>query len=313
LALALINQAVSAIPFDIFGKRQEPSPTPTSSLASPPGSNVTTSTGTSTPTPTGSPAPTTYTYNNTLFPYPFTGTKPNSTVLTGNYTRTCTLNNTWALTFDDGPALGTSALLDALDVIGVKVTFFVNGLNFNCIYQPEVAAILKRAYDSGHQVASHTWSHEDLTTLSKEEIIRQAYDLEDAFRDIIGAAPRYLRPPYGNYNETVTAILRELNYVVVGWDIDTEDALLGNTTTVDELVAHVENQYKTHTPGPHISLAHETVNSTSYITGPWAATYVKSIGYQLLTVGGCLGDDPRNWYKDIGPPRGYAPGRVCQH
>lgn len=46
------------------------------------------------------------------------------------------------------------------------MVWVVDGRNFGCIYDATSAASLKNAYDHGHQVASHTWSHKDLTTLS---------------------------------------------------------------------------------------------------------------------------------------------------
>jgi peptidoglycan/xylan/chitin deacetylase (PgdA/CDA1 family) len=43
-----------------------------------------------------------------------------------------------------------------------------------CIYSTDSVNRLKYAYDRGHQLASHTWAHKDLTTLSwdqsKEEL-----------------------------------------------------------------------------------------------------------------------------------------------
>lgn len=35
-----------------------------------------------------------------------------------------------------------------------------------CIYDEDSVKRVKYVYDHGHQVASHTWAHKDLTTLS---------------------------------------------------------------------------------------------------------------------------------------------------
>jgi hypothetical protein len=45
--------------------------------------------------------------------------------------------------------------------------FFVSLVG--CITSPADAAHVKAVYDAGHQVASHSWSHKDLATLSKDE------------------------------------------------------------------------------------------------------------------------------------------------
>ena len=45
----------------------------------------------------------------------------------------CNTPGTVAITFDDGPYVYTSELLDLLARYGTKSTFFVNGLNFSDI------------------------------------------------------------------------------------------------------------------------------------------------------------------------------------
>lgn len=83
----------------------------------------------------------------------------------------CRVPGTVAMTFDDGPYKFTNQLLDHLKQAGVKATFFVNGHNIGDIYQYDW--IVKRAYHEGHQIASHTWGHADLTTLSYDQIHNQ--------------------------------------------------------------------------------------------------------------------------------------------
>ena len=38
-----------------------------------------------------------------------------------------------------------------------------------CIYDPELSESLKNAYNMGHQIASHTWHHWNLTTLNWDQ------------------------------------------------------------------------------------------------------------------------------------------------
>jgi peptidoglycan/xylan/chitin deacetylase (PgdA/CDA1 family) len=56
-----------------------------------------------------------------------------SSVPVGTIITACTVPNTFALTFDDGPFQYTDELLDTLAAAGVKSTFFVNGQNFGSI------------------------------------------------------------------------------------------------------------------------------------------------------------------------------------
>src|SRR5271165_7440735 len=58
------------------------------------------------------------------------------------------------LTFDDGPAATTPAILKALADQCVRATFFDIGRNAESL--PEIA---RREVLDGHTVAHHTWSH----------------------------------------------------------------------------------------------------------------------------------------------------------
>lgn len=60
-----------------------------------------------------------------------------------------------ALAYDDGPYQYTSQLVDTLDKAGAKATFFWTGTLYGCIYNQ--AAAVKKAFASGHQIASHSW------------------------------------------------------------------------------------------------------------------------------------------------------------
>jgi peptidoglycan/xylan/chitin deacetylase (PgdA/CDA1 family) len=67
----------------------------------------------------------------------------------------CSKPGMLALAYDDGPYIYTSELVDILDAAGAKATFFWTGTLYGCIYGQ--AAAVKKAYASGHQIASHTW------------------------------------------------------------------------------------------------------------------------------------------------------------
>ena len=59
------------------------------------------------------------------------------------------------LTFDDGPTLkSTSKILDILNEENVKASFFVIGKHVK-----EHPELVKRAYEEGHYIANHGYSH----------------------------------------------------------------------------------------------------------------------------------------------------------
>ncbi|KAG0212647.1 Carbohydrate esterase 4 protein [Mortierella sp. NVP41] len=154
------------------------------------------------------------------FPYPVSGPTPPALNHPGQVLDSCTRPNSYAISFDDGPGQLTDELLDYLDEQRLKVTFFMNGDNWNCIYRPESQRLLKRAFAAQHQIASHPWSHRDLETLSEREIRQEMYKIEDAFRDILGVVPKYMRPPYGEHSERVRKIMESMGYVMILWDVD---------------------------------------------------------------------------------------------
>lgn len=57
------------------------------------------------------------------------------------------------LTFDDGPSENTKKIMDILAKYDAKATFFVTGRNQDYNY------LIKDAYNAGHTIALHTYSH----------------------------------------------------------------------------------------------------------------------------------------------------------
>lgn len=132
----------------------------------------------------------------------------------------CTLNGMVALTFDDGPYIYTPALLDTLASNNVKATFFVVGDNGGKgqIQDPSTGYpdIIRRMVAEGHMVGSHTWGHQDLATLTADQVRDQMLLNEQALVEILGFFPTYMRPPYTSWNADVLQVLGELGYHVVG-------------------------------------------------------------------------------------------------
>jgi hypothetical protein len=80
----------------------------------------------------------------------------------------CADKLTWGVSFDDGPSPYTPNLLQYLDQIDVKSTFFVVGSR--ALSRPQ---ILQDQYMGGHQISVHTWSHTDMVTQSTEAIVAE--------------------------------------------------------------------------------------------------------------------------------------------
>ncbi|KAG0054364.1 Carbohydrate esterase 4 protein [Gryganskiella cystojenkinii] len=161
-----------------------------------------------------------HTYNNTFFPYAVEGLAPPPVLKAGQVLDQCSSPNSYAISFDDGPGQLSDELLDYLQEQQLRVTFFMNGDNWSCIYGSETQRLLRRAYNDQHQIAAHPWSHRDLASSTEPEIREEMSRIEQAFRQILGVIPRYMRPPFGEHGERVRKILEDMGYVMILWDVD---------------------------------------------------------------------------------------------
>src|SRR5205085_2109851 len=118
-----------------------------------------------------------------------------------------------ALTFDDGPDTdSTPAVLDALDAIGVRATFFVVGEQLERNWR-----IARDAAERGHELALHGYTHPRHDRLApaaaRDEVARGV----GAFEAALGRRPALMRPPYGFFSEHSYAACRKLELEPIYW------------------------------------------------------------------------------------------------
>ncbi|MET9063508.1 polysaccharide deacetylase family protein [Streptosporangium sandarakinum] len=176
-----------------------------------------------------------------------------------------------ALTYDDGPGTGTAGVLDALAAQGARATFFCVGSS--AVARPD---LLRRMTAEGHLVAGHTWSHRDLTAMSRNVITDQLVRGRDAVAQAAGQVPTLVRPPYGRVGEQVTAAARELGMPVVRWSVDTGD--LDDHTPADVAARAVAGAAR-----GAIILMHDTGESAAEVTAE-VLRRLKAEGYTFVTV-----------------------------
>lgn len=140
----------------------------------------------------------------------------------------CENPGTVALTYDDGPYIYTDALLTLFKKYDAKATFFVTGNNIGKgAIDDNWSGVIQRMVAEGHQVASHTWSHQDLSAITDEQVYDQMVKNEMAIRNILGKYPTYMRPPYSSCVGSCPTILQKLGYVVSYFDLDTDGKIVG--------------------------------------------------------------------------------------
>ncbi|KAI9309645.1 hypothetical protein BJ944DRAFT_193770 [Cunninghamella echinulata] len=205
-----------------------------------------------------------------------------------------------ALTFDDGPADYTEGLIDYLAEQRVKATFFVNGYNYwKDDDQNRIARILKKAYDNGLEIGSHTYSHIDLTKASDQKIFEEIHNNENMIYGAIKQYPALIRPPYGNTNDHVTKMLNRYGYTVVDWSIDIGDAN-NNPSPVSEQVEFVESEIKNDQSVGHIILSHDAKELTATQFAQKVIPTLRKLNLNIVTVSDCLGT---NAYKNAASSR----------
>lgn len=118
------------------------------------------------------------------------------------------------LTFDAGYENGNvEKILNTLKEKNVPAAFFI----LDNIVLKNTDLICRMA-NEGHLICNHTKNHKDLSTLTKEEIIKNVTDLEKIYEQKTGMKmAKYFRFPEGRYDEEAMAVISELGYKTIFW------------------------------------------------------------------------------------------------
>ena len=112
-----------------------------------------------------------------------------------------------SLTFDDGPNFAgddtMDKMLDVLEKHGVVASFFLIANKIT----PENTAVIERAVKLGCDIENHTWSHPDMTKLTREQMIEEYKKCDEAIIKITGKKPILFRPPFICVNDLMHEII----------------------------------------------------------------------------------------------------------
>ncbi|SDF19329.1 polysaccharide deacetylase family protein [Sporolituus thermophilus] len=126
-----------------------------------------------------------------------------------------------ALTFDDGGSYyQVREILDVLREYNARSTFFLLGRWVDA--NPELT---RRILADGHEIANHSYSHPSFSRLSADEMRSEIMSTQYALERAVGSRYTHLfRPPYGDYNGTLSAVLNGMGYrALVMWNVDSRD------------------------------------------------------------------------------------------
>lgn len=224
----------------------------------------------------------------------------------------CRKNNQYALTFDDGTSKNYPRLLEILKRNNVKATFFVVGSNLK---SEEGRQWFRQAFADGHYMANHTFSHDDLTKLNDAQITATIENTRAAMINAIyphtgdgkhdpdklrlETSSKVVRPPFGNIDMNVDAILKSHGYTSVRWNADRYDWNMPGddpktTATIlertrDQLAFINEHAAQGKVFNQSIMDLNHDWQATTVDAVQDLITLVKANGYEFVTMDECLG------------------------
>lgn len=141
------------------------------------------------------------------------------------------------LTFDDGPVPAiTSQILDTLKAYDVKATFFMIGS-----YAKKNPEMVKRVFDEGHTVASHTYTHQKSMFNSLDAFKKEVLQSVEVLEEITGEKTKFIRIPYGtSIGQSYKDYLAEMGLTVVKWNCESYDSRVA-TKTPEQILEGVKN------------------------------------------------------------------------
>jgi peptidoglycan/xylan/chitin deacetylase (PgdA/CDA1 family) len=187
-----------------------------------------------------------------------------------------------ALTFDDGPMPNwTPMVLDTLEKADVPATFFLVG------ERVLANARILQGRTGRHEFGNHTWAHENLATLDRDEARHAISRAHDAIERVTGREPRHLRPPYGHLGGTTLLAAADLGYDITLWSLQmVESEYVANPPG---LVTYIVDAAL---PGT-ILLAHDTGARDRLVALrglPDMISGLRAKGYEFTTVSGLLAE-----------------------
>ncbi len=203
------------------------------------------------------------------------------------------------LTYDDGPdPKYTKEILDTLAYYHVPATFFVVGLEAE-----NNIPLIKRILREGHEIGNHTFTHPDMSKVSRDRALLEMDATKLLIECITGRSMLMFRAPFNADSEpekneelVPVALSRTRNYITVGESLDPEDWQKGEIENfnADTIVSRVIKEYERNLnngDSSNIILLHDgggDRSQTVLATGK-LIRYYQAKGYTFTTVADLLG------------------------
>ncbi|KAG2197606.1 hypothetical protein INT47_006669 [Mucor saturninus] len=201
----------------------------------------------------------------------------------------CPTKGDWGLSYDDGPfnrytgkdaktenPFAEPALYNFLaDHNNQKANLFYIGSNV-----ATYPAAAKRAFNDGHYICVHTWSHPAMTTVTNKQAVAELYWTLKAIKEAIGITPKCWRPPQGDVDDRLRSIAWQMGMRTILWDEDSNDwdmpapggGNLPEATVNGYFEGWIADQKSGKEKHGHIVLEHELNHATVNMTMKWLPT-----------------------------------------
>ena len=167
----------------------------------------------------------------------------------------------------------TAQIMDILAKHNVKVTFFMTGG-----WVESFPEDVKYIASQGHDLGNHSENHKNMSQLSDEEIRSELQKVHDKVKTLTGQDMTLFRPPYGDYDDQVVTVSRDMGYYPVQWDVDSLDWKDYGTESIIKTVLNHK-----HLGNGSIILMH---NGAKYTPAALDAviTGLQDAGYELVPI-----------------------------
>lgn len=188
------------------------------------------------------------------------------------------------LTFDDGPTIrSTPYILDILKEEDIKATFFVIGK-----YVEHHPDLVKRAYEEGHYLANHTYSHDNsILYKNQDNFINEIQKTDNAISEAIGIDYHsylfrfpngYMGNSHKKQKKIYGKILNDMGYAYIDWNCLNNDSIkkYSKAQLLNNLISSSKNK------SVLVILMHDTkdVSDSSAVLKD-SIDYLRSQGYSF--------------------------------
>lgn len=163
------------------------------------------------------------------------------------------------------------SILQTLKENNTKITFFMVG-----DWIDKFPDMVKKIYEEGHEIASHSNTHPHVNNLTYEQNIEEIEKSNDKIEKITGKRTKIYRAPYGEYNNTVIKAAQDKGYYTIQWNLDTLDY---TGLTGDEMWSRIGDKLKS----GDIILSHNGAKHTADSLDMLIKN-IKQKGYEIVKV-----------------------------